>query len=336
MMKIHLILISTLYLMLIGSAQAQTQEQNREFDSVLMIFRNNVPPSNIQRIVNLADQGNPDAQFYLARLHQRGFPRPYSGYALHTRAVVEQDAARALELMRTAAEGGSQLAQLWMAESYFRGRGVEMNYYRAAEFYELAVVQGPVAEMTGNALQEEIELNRVSRILGRFGFLQREKNSIFWERVDAAVHNNDAEAMYHLGDFLFEEFGRDYIYEGGPTIFWMSLSASQNNAEALEFLGRMYYFNDNDFYNLPHDRALGEQLLTLAAEAGSQPAREAIHYIEGERLSEERRQATYAAIWSGVISILSSTTLSSPAPTSSSTQPCHGCIPLDLAAAWLD
>ena len=80
----------------------------------------------VGRLDTLADQGDPDAQYYLAGFHARGWG-----------AVQDDD--RSMELLRRAAEGGSAWAQAELGRRYINGIVVEEDPVEADRFLNQAL-----------------------------------------------------------------------------------------------------------------------------------------------------------------------------------------------------
>ena len=77
----------------------------------------------------LAEQGDPDAQYYLGRMYDR-------------RKGVPQDYAEAIKWYRLAAMQGDAGAQFSLGVIFEKGSGVVQNYDEAAKWYRLAAEQG--------------------------------------------------------------------------------------------------------------------------------------------------------------------------------------------------
>ena len=77
----------------------------------------------------LAEQGDPDAQYYLGRMYDR-------------RIGVPQDYAEAIKWYRLAAMQGDAGAQFSLGVIFEKGSGVVQNYDEAAKWYRLAAEQG--------------------------------------------------------------------------------------------------------------------------------------------------------------------------------------------------
>jgi hypothetical protein len=77
----------------------------------------------------LAEQGDPDAQYYLGRMYDR-------------RIGVPQDYAEAIKWYRLAAEQDDAGAQFSLGVMYEKGSGIPQDYAEAAKWYRLAAEQG--------------------------------------------------------------------------------------------------------------------------------------------------------------------------------------------------
>jgi TPR repeat protein len=83
----------------------------------------------------LAQQGNPEAQYNLAILYKQG------------RGVM-QDVKQAVGWFRKAADAGIADAQYYLGHLYDKGEGVEQNYAEAFNWYQKAAEQGNAAAQT--------------------------------------------------------------------------------------------------------------------------------------------------------------------------------------------
>ncbi|MBX7197859.1 MAG: sel1 repeat family protein [Rhodospirillaceae bacterium] len=113
----------------------------------------------------LAEQGNPEAQFYLGLMYDlgqgvtqsdkeslrlyrssadQGYPMAqyYLGLMYDNGQGVPQDFTEALRLYRLAGGQGSALAQYHLGFMYENGNGVDKNLQEAAKWYRLAATQG--------------------------------------------------------------------------------------------------------------------------------------------------------------------------------------------------
>ena len=84
----------------------------------------------------LAEQGNPEAQFNLGAMYERG-------------QGVTQDDTEAARWYRKAAEQGNANAQFFLGVRYIEGKGVPQDYARAVGWWRKAAEQG-VAEAQYN------------------------------------------------------------------------------------------------------------------------------------------------------------------------------------------
>jgi hypothetical protein len=83
----------------------------------------------------LAETGDPAAMVRLAELAEHGW------------RGVEQDAVRALQLLRRAAELGSAVAACRLGDRYYRGQGVSQSEPDALDWYRRAAAAGDVSAM---------------------------------------------------------------------------------------------------------------------------------------------------------------------------------------------
>ncbi|MDR2302146.1 MAG: sel1 repeat family protein, partial [Deltaproteobacteria bacterium] len=83
----------------------------------------------VKRFRKAADQGDPEAQFYL-------------GVAYYNGEGVPQDYAKAAKWYRKAADQGIPKAQLNLGYLYYNGEGVPQDYAEAVKWYRKAADQG--------------------------------------------------------------------------------------------------------------------------------------------------------------------------------------------------
>ncbi len=76
----------------------------------------------------LARKGNPEAQYQLAAMFERG-------------KAFNKDLAAAVKWYTAAAEQGHTLAQMHLAYAHEWGQGVEKNYFQAVKWYRKAALQ---------------------------------------------------------------------------------------------------------------------------------------------------------------------------------------------------
>ena len=115
--------------------------ENQDYMTAYQIFK------------NLAEQGNPEAQYNLAILYKQG-------------KGVMQDVAAAVNWFQKAADQGLPSAQYYMGHLYDEGEGVGKNFTKAVEWYQKAAEQGDplaqtnlgVAYANGEGIKQDVVL----------------------------------------------------------------------------------------------------------------------------------------------------------------------------------
>ena len=119
----RLMLALALLLVLIPPAAGQ------DFDKGLEAYDRSDYATALREFRPLAENGDPDAQFFLGQLHSFG-------------EGVAQDYKEAVKWYRLAAEQGLDRAQLMLGTMYYGGRSVPQDYAEAVKWYRLAAEQG--------------------------------------------------------------------------------------------------------------------------------------------------------------------------------------------------
>lgn len=174
-----------------------------------------------QRFIQAAEQGNAEAQLYLARIYGgKGGSR-------------QEDPAQAVKWMQKAAEQGEVNAQYHLGQMYAEGYGgLVRGDNIAMEWFRKAAEQGhPLAQDTvGYAY------------FNGFGVVKDENAAMEWYSKAAvglrkAAEVGMAEAQYKLSNLLFNGFGVDVDKDGA--IMWLKKSAEQGYPQAQDVLNRM-------------------------------------------------------------------------------------------------
>jgi hypothetical protein len=84
-----------------------------------------------QLLEPLADDGDPEAQYYLGRLYEDGTGVPKSNET-------------AIKWIRRGAGGGNTDAQAYLGALYFQGKIVQQSYEESAKWFKLAAINGDV------------------------------------------------------------------------------------------------------------------------------------------------------------------------------------------------
>jgi hypothetical protein len=159
----------------------------------------------LEKLLNLAKQGNADAQNRLGRMY-------YDGEGV---AKNYEEAARWL---RQAAQQGLASAQFDLGDMYCDGLGVDKDYAQAVSWIRKAAEQGlPVAQNHLGTMYDE-----------GLGVAQSYEESVKWYRK--AAEQGDADGQYNLG--CMYESGHGVILDYDEAIKWYQLAAENGDQEA--------------------------------------------------------------------------------------------------------
>ncbi|MGV6801163.1 MAG: SEL1-like repeat protein [bacterium] len=153
----------------------------------------------------LAAQGDPDAQFLLAELYDKGL-----GGA--------QDEALARSLYVKAAMAGHVHAQFMLGDLAFTGRGVAQDFSRAADWFTAAANGGHALAKTRLGLMYFDGLG-VKKDLGQAAAL-----------FEDAANLGDASAQYHLGLMYLTGEGKPFNYASAAK--WFEKAALQGDGDS--------------------------------------------------------------------------------------------------------
>ncbi len=148
-----------------------------------------------------AEKGDPGAQYGLAALYHRGLG-------------VERDPRAAFRLYTRAAEKGHAEAQFALGRMYADGEGVKQNYYRAAEWYALAVKMGGRADAQFALGQLYFHGRGVAHDYGE---------AVLWYRK--AARQGHAPAQYLMGEMYAEGWALNRSYV--DAYMWYTLALAK-------------------------------------------------------------------------------------------------------------
>ena len=236
--KLLKIYFSSLFLSLLltGTTQAQNKKSNR---SVTQNFNNLT--TDLERgnyyykrlnykeafpfYKKLALKGNPQAQFYLGKMHLIG-------------QEVARDYNKAFAWFKKAALQGHSIAQYNLAIMYDNGEGVDKDHPKAIFWYEKAARQ--------KNIQAQYDL-------GWMYYKAKDyKKSAFWykqlaEQGHAQAQFNLAIMYWHLKDYK-------------KTVHWATLASNQGHSQAKKKLAEMYLYGDGITQDHPKAIPLLRQL----------------------------------------------------------------------------
>ncbi len=153
----------------------------------------------------LADQGNPEAQFYLGLMYDLG-------------QGVGQSDKESLKLYRSAADQGYPMAQYYLGLMYDNGQGVPQDFKEALRLYRLAGSQGSALAQYHLGFMYE-NGNGVGK-----DFQEAEK----WYRL--AANLGDVNGQYALGVLYVD--GRGLSADPVLGYMWVSLAAAVGETSA--------------------------------------------------------------------------------------------------------
>jgi len=115
--------------MALAQAVAAAEADNKRFNEALRAYQVGDYATAFERFERLADEGDPDAQYYVGFMHAQGLGAP-------------QDYARAANWYERAALQGYAPAQNYLGLLYYEGKGVDRDFRTAFIYFELAAAQG--------------------------------------------------------------------------------------------------------------------------------------------------------------------------------------------------
>lgn len=125
------------------------------------------------------------------------------------------------------AENGYEKAQLMLANCYYNGYGVDVDYTEALSWREKAAEAGDI----------QAQLLIAQQYFAGIGTLKDVKNAIHWYNL--AAENGNTEAQYQLAEFF--EVGTDGVRKNLSTAFyWYKKAAEADNVDAILKVGKMY------------------------------------------------------------------------------------------------
>ena len=232
------------------------------FEDGLKAFENQNYQVAYQEWLPLAEQGHPEAQFYIGLMHY---------YALEA----DYDLVETLKWYRRAAEQGLADAQNGLGSLYEYGEGVGQSYEKAAQWYQKAAEQD---DMYGYA-------NLGYLYLDGLGVLQDEAKAL--ELFQKAAELGDEISQYNLGYFYFSGTGVEKDVE--TALEWYRKSAENGYADAQLILG--YIYRDGNAGKVDFPKAI--KWLTRAAEQGLAGAQNdlGMMYANGQGVKKDMAEA---------------------------------------------
>jgi len=166
----------------------------------------------ISKFVDLAESGDPRAQYNLAVMYLKG-------------RGVEKDLARAFELQRRAAEAVLAAAQHGLAIMYYRGEGAERDYKQAAKWFRRAADQGfPTSQ-----------LNLGVMYFSGQGVERSDAEVVKW--ITLAAAKGLPEALFRLGK-MYEQ-GAVFSKSIKDAIYWFGKSGERGHQDGEKEIRRL-------------------------------------------------------------------------------------------------
>lgn len=154
----------------------------------------------------------------------------------YNKELDEIEWTKAKELLEVAAQNGDALAQRYLGDLYFGGRGVEKNYEEAFKLYNESVSKGYIESslMVGysylNGLGIKKDINKAISFL------------------EIAACNNKVKAQIILGEIYYKGIQRDQDYK--LAFEWYRKAAKNSSLEGIYMLGVMYYYGQGVVKNI--------------------------------------------------------------------------------------
>ena len=175
-----------------------------------------------------AEQGKAAAQYHLGIMYEwgRGVSQDNVKAVEWIRKSAEQGNTKAVEWYRKSAEQGNVIAQYYLGEMYYYGRGVSRDDAKAMEWYRKSAEQGNADAQYNLGIMYEYG----------YGVSKDNAKAVEWYRKSAEQGN--AKAQCQLGTMY--EKGRGVSRDFAKAVEWYRKSAEQGNADAQCNLGFMY------------------------------------------------------------------------------------------------
>ena len=165
----------------------------------------------------LANQGNTEAQYYLAKCYNNGWG-------------ISQDYQKSFYWNERAANQGNGKAQNNLGVCYRQGVGVEKDLQKAVYWYEKAANQGIAVAQN----------NLGSCYYNGEGVAKDLQKAVFW--FEKSANQGNAKAQNHLGNCYYNGEGVEKDFQ--KAVYWFEKSANQGNADAQNNLGYFYYIGE--------------------------------------------------------------------------------------------
>ena len=256
MKKVYLIIVF-LFSAIMAFGQGTMEEAKRclnqkEYDKAVRIFQ------------TLADKGEVEAKFYLARCYDNG-------------QGVPQDYSKAVYWYEKAANQGNADAQNNLGTCYGKGQGVPQDFSKAVYWYEKAANQGCAPAQS----------NLGACYASGHGVVQDYSKAVCW--YEKAANQGNAGAQTNLG--VCYDVGQGVPQDYSKAVYWYEKAANQGNAVAQTNFGWCYDVGQG----VPQDYSRAVYWYEKAANQGETRAQTnlGVCYANGQGVAQDYSKAVY-------------------------------------------
>ena len=136
------------------------------------------------------------------------------------------------------AKKGNEIAQHFLADAYFRGKGVEQNYKQAFYWYNLIQANGKITFAKGEACS-----HLGCMYYNGDGVSKNDKNAFYFYKKGAEMGNSDAQR--ELGILYYNGIGVNKSLI--DSIYWIKKACENKNNKACELLNTLKKHNPKLF-----------------------------------------------------------------------------------------
>lgn len=196
----------------------EVEENDKEYRMAIELLHFKQYPKELLKDINLAEQGDAEAQFRLGK-------RYYNGDG------IEKDYAEAVKWWFKSAKLENNKAQYNLGVCYYNGKGVNKNKAEAVRLWHKSVEQGNV---------------KAQDILGKYYYRVGMEYYSYVDDIDEAIQyfRKAAELGYSIAQKelgLLYKNGEDVKQDYSEAVKWFCMAAEQGDATARYYLGECYY-----------------------------------------------------------------------------------------------
>ena len=209
-----------------------------------------------------AELGDPEEQFALGRLYEKGVGTPV-------------DKGMALYWYEKAAEQGHTVGQIYSGNAYFLGKGTAVDYDKSLYWYEKAAAAGQRAAQYG-----------LGRLYVDESWSQADlQKAFFW--FEKAAEQDYQKAQAYCGEMCY--YGKGVAEDKEKALYWYEKAAEQGDPMCQSNCGIMYYKGIGTQKNLEkafywHHKAAGQGHVTSMYVCGTM-------YYQGECVERDLAKA---------------------------------------------